>query len=78
MIIFFMFEFFRDMDLEEKNILKIFIDYIEKLKRKEIKVFIIEWRQVLINMMYDLLDEKIMVYSKFFVNKFQLCFIFFF
>lgn len=73
-----MFEFFRDMDLEEKNILKIFIDYIEKLKRKEIKVFIIEWRQVLINMMYDLLDEKIMVYSKFFVNKFQLCFIFFF
>lgn len=78
MIIFFMFEFFRNMDLEEKNILKIFIDYIEKLKRKEIKVFIIEWRQVLINMMYDLLDEKIMVYSKFFVNKFQLCFIFFF
>lgn len=72
-----MFEFFRNMDLEEKNILKIFIDYIEKLKRKEIKVFIIEWRQVLINMMYDLLDEKIMVYSKFFVNKFQLCFFFF-
>lgn len=77
MVIFFMFEFFRNMDLEEKNILKIFIDYIEKLKRKEIKVFIIEWRQVLINMMYDLLDEKIMVYSKFFVNKFQLCFVFF-
>lgn len=72
-----MFEFFRNMDLEEKNILKIFIDYIEKLKRKEIKFFIIEWRQVLINMMYDLLDEKIMVYSKFFVNKFQLCFVFF-
>lgn len=57
-----MFEIFRNMDLEEKNILKIFIDYIEKLKRKEIKVFIIEWRQVLIIIMYDLLDEKIMVY----------------
>lgn len=65
----FMFEPFRNMDLEEKNTLKTFIDYIEKSKRKEIKVLTIEWRQVLINMMHDLLDEKITVYSKLSVNK---------
>lgn len=59
-----MFETFRNMGLDEENILKTCIDYIEESKRKEIKILTIEWRQILITMMHDLLQEKITVYMK--------------
>lgn len=56
-----MFDPFRNMCLEEENILKTCFEYIEELKRDEMKILTIEWRQTLITKMHDLLEEKITV-----------------